>query len=653
MLHIGVDYYPEHWERSRWQKDIALMQKTGVTTVRLAEFSWGLLEPAEGCFDFAWLDAVMELLAQAGLEVILGTPTNCPPLWMLRNYPETLQVERSGQPTATGIRGHRCIENPTFRRYAARILEELTRRYGKMPNVIGWQIDNELEANHCCCPVCAARFREWLQKKYGVLAALNAAWGTDVWSGEISDWSQITPPLGSAYQSSWYNPGYLLDYERFAADSTAGYVDFQNAALRQGIPAAVPVTTNTCFGLHTMDFHKLFAHLDVAAYDNYPETRLPADPEAVYTTAAALDLMRGAKRQNFWLMEQLSGPKGAWCPITPTTRPGMIEGYGLQTIAHGADLLLQFRWRSAVKGAEMFWHGLIDQSGVPGRRFSEFARLCARVKALDWLEDTTVCSSVAILYGAEQAMALQIQPQTPGFEYWQQIRRWQAAFGGLGVNTDLIAEDAPLAGYGVVVVPCHFVVNPVTVHNLTEFAQNGGTVLVTARSGVKDETNGCIMEPLPTAFAALCGCTVSEYDPTDRPVPLAAPGLDAEAGLSATLWCDLLQPGAAEPLAFYAAEYYRGTPAICKNRYGRGMVYYVGTCGNRPLLRALAVSALNSRDLPFLPGLPEGVQVTTRQNARVCARFTFNESENAQTVRLDGREQTLAPFEMRIDRKER
>lgn len=646
MLRIGVDYYPEHWARTWWEKDIALMKETGVTTVRIAEFTWGLLEPSEGVFDFAWLDEIIELLGRAGLEIILGTPTNCPPLWMLRSYPATLQVERSGQPTATGIRGHRCMTSPLFRRYAARIIGEMTRRYAENPHVIAWQIDNELEANHCCCPACTAKFRSWLQKKHRTLGALNHAWGTDVWSGEISEWEEITPPLGAQYQYSWLNPGYLLDYERFAADSTADYAAFQTGVLRRRVPAGIPITTNTCFCAHTMDFHKLFAPLEVVSYDNYPENRIPTDPEQVYTTAAALDLMRGVKRQNFWVMEQLSGPKGAWCPITPTTRPGMIEGYGLQDIAHGADMVLQFRWRTATRGAEMFWHGLIDQSGVPGRRFAEFASLCARAKTLDWLEGTTVRSEVAILYGAEQARALETQQQTPGFDYWQQIRRWQAAFGSLGVNTDVIDEAAPLAGYRVVVVPCHYVVNPATLQNLCAFAEQGGTVLLTARSGVKDGDNAALMQPLPPAFAALCGCEVSEYDPTDRPVPLLMAGQRYDA----LLWCDLLRLHTAEALAVYDAEFYKGTPAIAKNHYGQGLAYYIGTCGSRPLLKALAAEALQSCQVPYSSDLPAGVQLTTRESDTVCARFLFNESETPQTFTLDGAPLTLAPFEMKIDR---
>lgn len=649
MIRIGVDYYPEHWERSSWAKDIALMKQTGVTTVRIAEFAWGLMEPTEGHFDFGWLDDVVKMLGDAGIEIILGTPTNCAPLWLYRDYPETLSVERDGTRTATGLRGHRCMESPLFRKYAARIIGEMTRRYAKNPHVIAWQIDNELGANHCCCPVCTAKFREYLKTRHGSLEALNHAWGADVWSGEISDWEQITPPVGQLYSYNWYNPGYLLDFHRWAEQSTTGYIQFEIDELRKAVPENIPITTNACFAQHSMDFHQSYKALDVAAYDNYPETLYPDDPEAVYTTAAALDLMRGVKRKNFWIMEQLSGPFGCWSAMKPMPRPGQIEGYGLQCIAHGADMVLYWRWHAAIKGAETFCQGLIDHSGVPGRRFEEFAHFCKRLQSLDWLDGTVVKSPVAILCGATQMDAFSIQTQSEGFDYWDQLKRWQAAFGGLGVNTDIVHETADLSGYKVVVVPSHFVTNPATVKNLTAFVMNGGTVIFTPRTGVKDEDNGCILAPLPGAFAELAGCTVEEYDPIGK----RDVGIDwAGENLTATVWCDVLRPTTGKVLAAYTTEFYAGKPAIVENTFCSGTVFSVGVCGKKPLLHKIAKTALDSQQVPYTEALPDGVQCNIRENAdgSVKGRFLFNETAKLQSFVLEGKPITLAPCEMKIDR---
>lgn len=455
--------------------------------------------------------------------------------------------------------------------------------------------------------------------------------------------------MGQLYSYNWYNPGYLLDFHRWAEQSTTNYIRFEIDELRKAVPEKIPITTNACFAQHSMDFHQSYNALDVAAYGNYPETLYPDDPEAVYTTAAALDLMRGVKRKNFWIMEQLSGPFGCWSAMKPMPRPGQIEGYGLQCIAHGADMVLYWRWHAAIKGAETFCQGLIDHSGVPGRRFEEFAHFCKRLQSLDWLDGTVVKSPVAILYGATQMDAFSIQTQSEGFDYWDQLKRWQAAFGGLGVNTDIVHETADLSGYRVVVVPSHFVTDPTTVQNITSFVRNGGTVILTPRTGVKDEDNGCILAPLPGAFAELAGCTVEEYDPIGK----RDVGIDwAGENLTATVWCDVLRPTTGKVLAAYTTEFYAGKPAIVENTFCSGTVFSVGVCGKKPLLRRIAKTALDSQQIPYTEALPEGVQCNIRENAdgSVKGRFLFNETAKPQSFVLEGEPITLAPCEMKIDR---
>ncbi len=376
-MKIGVDYYPEHWDRSLWEQDADLMKKSGVKLVRMAEFAWSKMEPQEGVYDFAWLDEAVTLFAERGIEVILCTPTSCPPLWSYEKYPEMLLTGRDGRKQEPAIRGHRCYNAPKYRELVETFVRKMAEHYQNAVNIAAWQIDNEVEAGFCCCDVCAEGFREWLRNKYGTLEAVNQAYHNEVWSGSYSAWSQIHPPLGN-FPITQYNPAYLLDYQRFMSASTVDYVEFQTELLREYFPDT-PITTNTWFCESMPDFYKLFAKLDFCSYDNYPVTRLPE--EGYYSHAFHLDFIRGVKQRNFWVMEQLSGTPGCWMPMAPTVRPGMIKGYGLQAFAHGADAVIHFRFRSATGGAEMFWHGLIDHSNVPGRRYAEFEELCRTVDA--------------------------------------------------------------------------------------------------------------------------------------------------------------------------------------------------------------------------------------------------------------------------------
>ncbi len=644
MIKIGVDYYPEHWDEKLWGQDADLMKKSGVKVVRLAEFSWSKLEPEEGEFNFEWLDRSIKLFDERDIDVILGTPTNCPPLWLYQKYPETIQTGRDGNKIAIGIRGHRCYVNPVFRKYARRMIEKLTYHYSGNRRIIAWQIDNELEANFCCCEHCIGDYHRWLQNRYGTLKEINAVYGNNVWSGEYSDWEQIKPPMGS-YPYAWFNPSYMLDYHRFASDSLVEYINFQREIIRTNCPDTV-ITTNTWLCDKMPDFYDAFKELDVVSYDNYPTTRLPSDPEEIYSHAFHLDLMRGIKNQNFWIMEELSGTPGCWMPMKPTPRPGMLKGYSLQTIAHGADMVLHFRWRSAVTGAEMYWHGLIDHSNVPGRRLHEFTDLCNAVKELQDIDGSVIKNQCAILYSSDQEYALKIQPQTDGFHYYNQIKAFHHAFMSLGVGTDIINQYADFTSYRIIVVPTLFIAEEGVVKRLYEFTKKGGTVVITNRSGVKNFHNNCIMEALPTVFRELIGAYVTEYDPIGNDILHIRTKEGTEYDI--TQWCDIMEAETAEVLAVYSENFYAERPAVTKNCYGAGYAYYVGTVGKKAFYKKLAENVLKTSGVEYLDDLPEGVELTVREKDNQHIYFLFNNTERQQKINIMNKGMELAPFEMQI-----
>lgn len=645
-MRIGVDYYPEHWDKDMWKSDVRLMAETGVKIVRLAEFAWCRLEPADGVFDFVWLDEAIRLFADNGIEVIIGTPTNCPPRWLCEKHPEILPVGDNGRTNPIGIRGHRCYNSPALREYAGRIVAKLAEHYKDFSNVTAWQLDNELEANICFCDTCNKKHREWLKRKYDTLEALNKAYGNVVWSGEYQSWEQIDPPYGG-YNTAWLNPAYMIDFERRATDDMLEFIRFQADIIRSYIPDAF-ITTNACFCNHTSDFTAMFSDLDVAAYDNYPTTLVSHDYENITSTSAYLDMIRGAKRNNFWIMEELSGTPGCWAPMQRTPAPGMIKGYALQAFAHGADTVIFFRWRTANIGAEMHWHGLIDHSGVPGRRFDEFAQLCGEAEKLKDIRGSELHSDIAILYSPDSGRAFRLQPQTDGFSYIEQIKAVHQAFVRYGLNVDIIDEHADISGYKIVCAPALYVTDNSTVKMLHGFAESGGTVVLTARSGVKDENNNCIMEQLPTVYRGLVGCHVTEYDPIgrDKAKVRFTDGKEYEC----KQWCDILETDTAETVASYESEFYAGKHAITVNSFGSGKAFYIGTVGTKRMYEKAVKQILDISGLAYTEGLPENVEITTRTGNGITARFIFNNTNLKRSFELDGKAIQLDPFEVKIIR---
>ncbi|MDE7325148.1 MAG: beta-galactosidase [Lachnospiraceae bacterium] len=647
---IGVDYYPEHWGKEFWIPDADLMRKTGVGIVRMAEFAWSRLSPKEGVYTFEWLDEIIGIFRERGIKVILGTPTNCPPRWFCEKYPDAIPVGRDARPNPIGIRGHRCYNHPDFLRHAGDMIERMTKRYAKEKTVVAWQIDNELEANFCFCKRCTEKYRAWLKEKYGDLESINKFYGNEVWSGEYSSWEQIDPPFGT-YPAAWLNPAYMLDFNRFASDDMIQYVDFQAKIIRRNCPEA-KITTNVWFCENMPDFYKTFAGLDFVSFDNYPPTKIPEDAGQFYSHAFHLDLMRGIKRQGFCVMEELSGEPGCWSPMGRMPYPGMISGYSLQAFAHGADAVVHFRWRTAVSGAEMYWHGLIDHSNVPGRRFKEFEELCRVARGLKDIAGTQILSEVAILYSADNEYAFKIQPQTNGMYYLGQIRLFYEALMKYGLNIDIIGEQEELSGYKLIVAPEMYVTDPEVVKKLYAFVKKGGTLVLTNRSGVKNKYNNCIMEPLPAPYRELVGCCVLEYDPVgyDHVAVRFADGSNYRAGQ----WCDILKPEGEETkvLACYNSEFYKGSAAITENKYGSGTAYYIGTVGEQEMYVHLLEKILQECGIAYIEGLPDHVEITTRTGKDITARFLFNNAGEVRQFILDGKEISLQPFEMRIERSD-
>ena len=628
-----------------WVQDADKMKDIGVKTVRLAEFAWCRIEPREGDFDFTWLDKAVQIFTERDIDVILCTPTNCPPLWLYEKYPDALQWTRAGKPIAQGIRGHRCYNSPSLRKLSKRVIRKMVQHYAKNPSVIAWQIDNELDAVHCCCPTCTEKFRLWLKDKYGSLENINKTYGNVVWSREYSSWTQIKPPLGD-YVIGWYNPEYILDWYRFCKQNVNEFVNFQADIIRSVCPDTV-ITTNTWLCENTPDFYKMFENLDVVSYDNYPTTRLPDNKNDLYSHAFHLDLMRGFKEKNFWIMEQLSGTPGCWMPMQTLPKPGMIKGYSMQAIAHGADKVIHFRWRSAANGAEMFWHGLLDQSNVPSRRFFEFEELCKEVNELKLLEDTEIKSEIAILFSPDQETALQIQPQTDGFHYYNQIKNFHDGVTSLGKDCDIISENSDYSKYKIIIAPTLFITHKSTCEHLHKFAENGGIVILTNRSGVKDEANNCIMAQLPTVYSDMTGCNVSEFDAMGwETAHIKMYGKEYEV----TNWCDILTLNGADSIAEYTDRFFKGSPCITENIFGKGKCYYVGTIGRRDFYHDFLEKVMCDAKIDFISDLPQNVEITKRTGESGSFTFIFNNNGNDISFKYSDENISLKAFECKVIR---
>ena len=633
-MYYGADYYPEHWPRERWATDARLMQEAGINLVRLAEFSWAKLEPHEGSYDFSWLDEALELLGRHGIHAVLGTPTATPPAWLCQQYPEIMAVERDGRRVTFGMRRQYCPTNETYRALSKRIVTAMAEHYAANPGVIGWQVDNEFGGHlaRCYCPSCLRAFQEWARARYGSLEALNAAWGTAFWSHVYTSWSQIPLPWSTTPVS---NPCLELDFWRFASDQWVSYQQVQLDILRALCPEHGITTNFMGFGFQDINYYDLARPLDFVAWDNYP-VGTANDPAAAALSHAT---MRGLKSMPFWIMEQQAGPSG-WQTISRAPKPGQLRLWAYQSIAHGADAIVFFRWRSCQFNTEEYWHGILDHDGKPRRRYTEVRQMGQELARLgDCLVGANSPKAVAMLLSYDDSFAFHLQPNAEGFSYPELFLNYFRAFHRLGIPVDVISPEADLSPYRLVIAPTLYVLPESWAANLYRYVEGGGNLVIGARSGVKDVSNRVVNMPLPGLLRELCGIKVLEYDALGRAVGSAIrfePGTIESADVLCPVhtWCDIIDPLDAEVIARYAEEYYAGQPAITRNRFGKGSVVYVGVMGGNQLCGALAAWLIGQAQLRPLLATPSGVEVAARESNGVTYLFVLNHTDAEQIVDL-------------------
>lgn len=585
-LKLGTCYYPEHWDRSLWAQDLQRMLEAGIKVIRIAEFAWSKVEPREGEYTYEFFDSFLEEVAKTEMKVIFCTPTATPPAWLTENYPEALNCTREGVTYRHGERRHNNYNSPIYRRFSRNITEKVASHYGPHPSVIGWQIDNELNCgvDEFYSPSDRLEFREFLKKKYGSLDALNDAWGTVFWNQTYTAWSEVDVPRPTPSNAT--NPHRVLDYIRFVSESACRFAKEQADIIRRYMKEGDFITTNGLFS--NLDNHRMREEsLDFITYDSYPNFAYCLD------SYDGKDLLKDRKWSRnltetravsplFGIMEQQSGANG-WNTTmeAPTPRPGQMTLWTMQSIAHGADYVSYFRWRTCTMGTEIYWHGILDYSSRENRRIREVREISGNLTHMQEIAGAAYEAKVGILKDYDNLWDARLDRWHERVDKESQKNLFAAAqlthtpvdFVYLRKGTSL--EE--LKRYEVLFYPHAVILTEERVKLLEDYVASGGKLVMGCRTGYKDETGKCVMAPLPGLASGLCGTDIPEYSfvaPDEGKVFASWDGTKVEAAV----FNDILAPAGegAEVLAVYASSYYEGEPALIRNRFGKGEAYYFG-----------------------------------------------------------------------------
>ena len=633
-LAFGADYNPEQWPEDVWPEDIALMAEAGVNLVSVGIFSWALLEPKEGLYEFGWLDRIIDLLHAGGIAVDLANASATPPPWFSRQYPQSLLVDVNGVRRSYGGRQSFCPSSPEYRAATAALTATIADRYAEHPAVAMWHVHNEYGCHNwaCYCDESATAFRRWLQAKYGELETLNDAWGTTFWSQRYYDWAEILPPRTPSY-NTFANPTQQLDFSRFCSDELLDCFRAEAAVIRARAPQ--PVTTNFMSFFKPLDYFAWATEQDLISNDHYRIVEGLGPGGATHDLVMSGDLMRSLSDGAPWLLMEHSTSAVNWQPRNPAKVPGQMISDSLTHLARGADGDLFFQWRASKAGAEKFHSAMLPHAGTDSARWREVLTLGSHLKSLAEVAGSTVTTKVAIAFdwNAWWGVELDSHPSVD-VDMMSRVRRWHRSLWEQGVVCDFVHPEADLQPYDVVLAPALYLCTDAGAANLAAVTQRGGTVVVGYFSGIVDENDHIRLGGYPGAFADLLGVRIEEFSPLPAGVEVSLRDDNGENS-AATIWTESITAADAEVISEFVDGPFPGRPAVTRRRIGDGNAWYVGTSLETAALGRLLHTVCEEAGV-VVPPDPGGLDVVVRQGPSATYTFVVNRAAQAVPVDIDG-----------------
>jgi beta-galactosidase len=625
----GAAYYPEYMPYERTDEDIALMKKAGLNVVRVGESTWGLWEPEDGRFEYAWMDGVIEKLHAAGIRVILGTPTYSIPAWMYKKHPEMVVTRLGGQYLYYGIRQNTDLMNATYRFYCERVIRKILEHYKDNPAVIGYQIDNETSSAGAANPDVQAGFKEYLKAKFGSIENLDKAWGLDYWGQRLYNWDELPARDGIL------NPGWKLEWERYSQWETTDFLAFQ-AKIVNEYKRPDQFITHDFAGPPRPEVNELDVarNLDIVAVNPYHGTQDDFDGEA---SSYEGDYARSLKHTNYLVTETNAEAIGWDSKRQFPPYDGQLRMDVYTHVSSGADMVEYWHWHSLHYGQETYWKGVLGHDLQPGRAYEEVSRTAHELQRIGpEIADLQIKNQVAILYSRDSYYGIEFMKFSEHANYATVLRQMYSALYHANTGVDFVfPESSNLSDYRVIVVPPLYIASDALLNRLADYVKNGGHLLAAFKSGFCNEYSTVRWEMMPAPLKEAAGFHYQEFSSLKKPLALKDDPFQvgAETNLASD-WAEMIITDTAKAMAYYDHPFFGKYPAITRNAFGKGTLTYEGTVLSDALQRAVLLSVLQEAGLAGPEQtLPMAIHVKHAQNRRgKMVHFYFNYSSSPQTV---------------------
>jgi beta-galactosidase len=622
----GAAYYPEYMPYERTDQDIALMKKAGINVVRIGESTWGLWEPEDGHFEYAWMDSAIEKLHAAGIRVILGTPTYSIPAWMYKKHPEMVVTRLGGQYLYYGLRQNTDLMNATYRMYCERVIRKIVEHYKDNLAVIGYQVDNETSSAGAANPDVQEGFKKYLQAKFRTVDALNKAWGLNYWGQRLYSWDELPTRDGIL------NPGWKLEWERYSEWETTDFLSWQAGIVNQ-YKRPDQFVTHDLAGppRQGVDEYAIANALDIIAANPYHGTQDDFDGES---SSYVGDYTRSLKSTNYLVTETNAEAIGWDSKEQFPPYDGQLRLDVYTHISSGANMVEYWHWHSLHYGQETYWKGVLGHDLQPGRTYEEVSRTAHELQRIGpEIADLHIKNQVAILYSRDSANGIDYMKFSDKVNYFTILHQMYDLLYRANVGVDFVfPESTNLSDYKVVVVPPLYISTDATLNRLSEYVKNGGRIVMAFKSGFGNEYSTIRWEMMPGPLKEAAGFHYQEFSSLKQPLPLKGDPFQVGAENKVSEWAEMLIPDTAKAIAYYDHPFFEKYPAITWNEFGKGSLIYEGTVLSKEIQKAILVNVLKDAGL-FGPdqALPATVNIKSGKNRQgKTIHFLLNYSSTPQ-----------------------
>lgn len=657
-LLYGAAYYDEYMPYDRLQQDVAMMKKAGINTVRIAESTWSTCEPQEGVFDFSHVERVMDAMEEAGINVIIGTPTYAIPTWMVKSHPDVMAETVKGR----GIYGARQImdiTHPVYRFYAERVIRKLMECTAHRKCVIGFQVDNETKYYGTVGKNVQEKFVKYLRRKFNNdLDAMNHEFGLDYWSNRINAWEDFPDVRGTI------NGSLGAEFEKFQRMLVDEFLSWQADIVNEYRREDQFITHNFDFEWRGYSYgvqpdvnhYHAAKALTIAGTDIYHPTQ---DDLTGAEIAFGGDMTRSLKRDNYLVLETEAQGYPGWTPYK-----GQLRLQAYSHLASGANSVMYWHWHSIHNSFETYWKGLLShdmQENAPYREAciigNEFSRLGSHLVNLKKKNE------VAILVSNEALTALKwfgIEATAAGdhgIGYNDVVRWLYDTLFKMNIECDFVwPESDNLDQYKAIFVPALYAAPDELLEKLKQYTANGGTLVATFKTAFTNENVKVSHEMQPHILSNCFGISYQQFTfPKNVGLTGSIIGENSMSEIdgknvtketadvsvaSAKVFMELLMPQEAEVLASYDHYNWKEYAAITKNHYRKGTAIYIGCMTDDNTLKAVLAEALNSAEVEIPKySWPVIVRKGTNDLGK-CVRYILNYSAEEQSVVYHGADGT-------------